>query len=259
MEPLLSGKRVLVTRSVRQSASMCDRIRAYGGEPVVVPLMQYSASPLSREEKNQWLSDVRSADWIVLTSQNSLKYLMSMLNDPKELSRAKIAVVGKKTEAFLHRYGLSVDFLPERFHAQSLLDAFQMGRIQARRIAVPLGSLADTKWIEALCKLGVKVTSKVLYETKANRAAQAPLEAAVTSGGLAAVTFASPSAVRFFTELLDDNVWRRSLHTYIVAVIGTVTAQALEAIGYPPNVVPRQFTASDMIDALADYYKKRKS
>lgn len=255
----LRGRRVLVTRAGNQSASMCARIRYHGGEPVAVPVIGYRKAGLSEEEKRAWLDSVRMADWIVLTSKNALDFFMSTLDDPDRLKGVKLAAVGKKTGQALETFGLRADFIPERFTARSVVDAFRSGRLKAARIAVPLGSMADTSWLDELRKLGVGVTGRVLYETVPNVSVKKVLTDTVEAHGVDAITFASPSAVRFFTKLLDESLWRRALDTCAVAAIGTVTAQALESLGCPPDAVPANFTANDMIDALADYYKKRKS
>lgn len=258
MQSGLKGKRVLVTRSVHQSASMCAQIRSYGGEPVNVPVISYRKAALSGEERQTWLDAVGEADWIIVTSKNSLEFFMSTLDDPSQLEGVKLAAVGKKTGQALEACGLNADFIPDRFTVDAVLDAFRSGRLKAARIAVPLGSMADTSWLDELRKLGIRVTGRVLYETVPNFSVKKLLAETAGVSGFDAVTFASPSAVRFFTELLDEKLWRRALETCAVAAIGTVTAQALESLGYPPDAVPEKFTASDMIDALADYYKQRK-
>ncbi|TGA97004.1 uroporphyrinogen-III synthase [Sporolactobacillus shoreae] len=250
----LKGKRVLVTRAPHQSAAMSARIRKYGGEAVHVPLIDYCQAPLSPEERRNWLEAVQQADWVILTSQNSLDFFMQVLDRRERLHASKIAVVGKKTGEYLKSYGLRADFIPETFSAQGLLDAFSSKQLHAERIVAPLGSLSDGLWLEKLKDLGIKVTSCVLYQTVPNTLSKVPLEEIVASSELSAITFASPSAVRFFTELLPESVWRGAMKRCAIAVIGPTTAQVLKALGYPPDVIPARFTASEMIDALANYY-----
>ncbi|MDD9147710.1 uroporphyrinogen-III synthase [Sporolactobacillus sp. CQH2019] len=257
MESQLQGRRVLVTRAVHQSASMCARIRRFGGEPVVVPVISYRKAELTEEDRRVWLDSVRMADWIVLTSKNALDFFMDTLDDPGRLKGVRLAAVGKKTGRALETRGLKADFVPERFTVRGVADAFRNGRLKAARIAVPLGSMADTSWFAELRNSGIAVTGQVLYETVPDVSSGRRLADTVAAPGVDAVTFASPSAVRFFTELLDEPLWRKVLESCTVAAIGTATARALESLGYPPDVVPEKFTAPDMIDALADYYKKK--
>lgn len=251
---LLKGKRVLVTRAQHQSAAMCARIRDYGGEAVQVPLIDYRQAPLSYEERKNWLDAVQQADWVILTSRNSLDFFMNLLDRRERLQGIRLAVVGKKTGEHLKTYGLRADFIPETFTVQGLLDAFSDHRFKADRVVVPLGSRSDMGWLEKLRDLGIRVTSCVLYQTEANVSSQARLAGIIESGSLSAITFASPSAVRFFKEFLTERAWRGAMKKCTIAAIGLTTAQALDALGYAPDVVPARFTAADMIDALANYY-----
>lgn len=254
---LLKGKQVLVTRARHQSAAMCARIHAYGGEAVQVPLIDYRQTPLTLEEQKNWLKSVKQADWVILTSQNSVDYFIRVLDQVEQLRGVRLAVVGKKTAEQLKTYGLQADFIPETFTVQGLLEAFNDGRLQASRVAVPLGTLSDTTWLDRLRYLGIEVTSCVLYQTVANRSTQPRLQNIIESGHLSAITFASPSAVHFFTELLTEGVWRGAMKRCTIAVIGSTTAQALKTLGYSPDVIPARFTAVDMIDALANYYSNK--
>jgi uroporphyrinogen-III synthase len=254
---LLKGKQVLVTRAQHQSAAICARIRAYGGEAVHVPLIAYRQVPLSQEERRNWLEAVQQADWVILTSRNSLDYFMSLLDHRDRLNGVRLAVVGKKTGERLKTYGLHADFIPETFTVQGLLKAFSGGRLQAGTVAVPLGLLSDTTWLERLRSLGIRVTSCVIYQTVADISSQHHLEKIIEPGYLSAITFASPSAVRFFTELLTEREWRGAMKKCTIAVIGSTTAQALKSLGYSPDVTPERFTVADMIDALANYYSNK--
>ncbi|MCO7176116.1 uroporphyrinogen-III synthase [Sporolactobacillus kofuensis] len=252
----LSAKRVLVTRAQHQSASVCARIRAYGGEAVSIPLIDYHKTKLSTDALRTWLEAVQQADWVIFTSQNSLDFFMRLSDRPDQLDGVKRAVVGKKTAERLKYYGMRADYIPDPYSVQGLLNAFETGVVKADRIVVPLGSRSDKGWLEKLKSLGIKVTSCVLYQTTVSFSSKARLEEVVGSGYLSAITFASPSAVHSFTELLPESSWRSALKSCTIAVIGSTTAQALEALGYTPDVLPKRFTAVDMIDALANYYSK---
>lgn len=259
LPPYLYGKQVLMTRAHRQSAAMSSRIHAYGGEAVAVPLVAYQKSPLTAAARKAWLEDVEEADWLIFTSANGLDFFMRLLDRRDRLHHVKLAAVGKKTSEQLRKYGLKADFIPDQFSVQGLLSAFSAQQIRAGRVAVPLGSLSDTGWLGKIRDSGIAVSSCVLYQTAADEASRSPLEETIRSGRLSAITFASPSAVRFFTYLLPEMLWRSALSAYTIAVIGPATAEAVKALGYTPDVIPDQFTATDMIDALADYYDKKGS
>lgn len=255
----LEGRRVLVTRAMHQSQILVDQIQKWKGEAVIVPLMRYQQCPLSAEDREHWIGDVSQADLIILTSRNSLDFLVQSIGGPEPLKDARLAAIGVQTAAGLSGYGLKAGYMPKKFNVQTLMDDLRSGRLHAKRIVIPHGSLTDMAWIRELRTSGFAVSDRVLYETVPDFSERIRLEKTVRPGFLDAVTFVSPSAVRFFAEMLDDAVWRGTLRRCTVAVIGTSTARQLEEFGFSPDVVPARFTASDMIDALANYYNKRKS
>ncbi|WKB36818.1 uroporphyrinogen-III synthase [Terrilactibacillus sp. S3-3] len=206
MESPLTGKRILVTRTKRQSKEMCDRIAAYGGEAVVIPLIRFEPVVFSSDEEREWPAALEKADWLIFTSQNSVKYFAveTGIDRLRAAKRIKIAAVGKKTKAAVEACGLTVSFVPPHFTAAELLMAFKDGRLRAKRVVVPLGSLADTSWLEDLRRLGITVTDKVVYRTCPNMKARPLLIQAISERPFDAVTFASPSAVTFLTAILGE-------------------------------------------------------
>ncbi|GEB77609.1 uroporphyrinogen-III synthase [Sporolactobacillus inulinus] len=250
----LKGKQVLVTRAASQSGSLCEHIRSCGGEPLLVPLIAYRRTTFSQTERMKWLQAVQQSDWLIFTSQNSLDAFMELIDRLDRLQGVKLAAVGKKTGERLETYGLRADFIPKSYTGQALLEAFCNGRLAAEQVTIPLSSLSNRTLIDGFNDLGIKVASRVLYQTIADQASQKRLEEAVASKQLSAITFASPSAVRFFTELLPEKRWRSALNRCVVAVIGKTTADSLEKLGVVADVVPETFTAASMIDALANYY-----
>ncbi|MCL1632898.1 uroporphyrinogen-III synthase [Sporolactobacillus sp. CPB3-1] len=253
----LKGRWVLVTRAVHQSASICERIYAHDGTPVCIPLSSYRALPRAAEENQCWLESVRQADWMIFTSQNGLHFFMNALGGCECLQSVNVAAVGRKTAESLQAYGINADFIPPDYSVQGLVQAFRSGRLEAGKVAVPLGTLSNRSWLAELERLGIQVSSCVIYQTCADSRSRKSLERVLQSGCLSAITFASPSSVRFFTDLLDERQWRDALNQCVLAAIGPTTARALKKMGYPPDAVPGQFTAVDMIDALADYYSKK--
>lgn len=252
----LSGRRILVTRALDQAQEMVDRIGYYGGTPVHVPVITYQGVDETASEHQAWNESVRQANWVMLTSQNALDFLMKQ-TDRDSLTEVKWACVGKKTAQRLETYGFQADFQPREFTAAQLTQSFVAVHPEAARIVVPLGSLSGTTWLAPLRQIAA-VTTRVVYETLPYAASREQLQALVSSGKLDALAFASPSAVSFFTQLLDAKQWHYAFNHCLSAAIGPSTARAIEKIGYFPEVIPTNHTARALIDALADYYSKEK-
>jgi uroporphyrinogen-III synthase len=72
-----------------------------------------------------------------------------------------------------------------------------------------------------------------------------------------AVTFTSPSTVRNFVKALGTEPAADLLRTTVVASIGPVTAEAAEQCGIQTAVMPAQYTARALVDALVEYFQQR--
>jgi uroporphyrinogen-III synthase len=64
------------------------------------------------------------------------------------------------------------------------------------------------------------------------------------------VTFASPSAVRNFVQVLGAEPAADLLRTVTVAAIGPVTAEAAAQHGIQTTIMPAQYTIRALVDAI---------
>ncbi|WP_085523212.1 uroporphyrinogen-III synthase [Tuberibacillus sp. Marseille-P3662] len=246
----LQGKTVLITRQQNQSAQMSERIKQYGGQPIVMPVLTFKKRQLDKQEQPR-LHD--AYDWIVFTSTNSVRFFFEHIH-VQDLKQVKIAAVGSKTSAAIRAYGLTPDFIPDQY------DAVSLGAYFARlttycRVLLPQGNLARTTLKESLMKAGHHVRSIVLYDTVMNEESDAQIEAYLRDGQVDVVTFASPSAVHFFTHLLGPDLALVQGQA-VIACIGKTTYAAAQEDGLTPSILPETFTAEAMIDAIAAYYKE---
>jgi len=90
----------------------------------------------------------------------------------------------------------------------------------------------------------------VVYRTLAADVDGEALRARLVAGELDALTFTSPSTVRAFADLLDDDA-RRAARACQVAAIGPTTAEALRREGFEVDVVPEQATVAGLVAALS--------
>ncbi|WP_132742720.1 uroporphyrinogen-III synthase [Scopulibacillus darangshiensis] len=244
----------MITRNARQSRDMEQMILDYGGEPVQVPLMTYEPVLFDKNDKCQLLNDIKSSDWLVFTSGNTVKFFFDLVDPQKDLHQVKIAAVGVKTKAVLETYDLKVDFVPNTFTADALADIFCKDGSKRGSVFIPMGQLAKAKLKSQLTEAGFKVKTKVVYNTMINKASQQLLTDLVFGDKIDVITFASPSAVTFFTELLKGYDYHNLLRNKVIACIGAVTAEQAASYGFRPSVVPEHYTGKELIQAVAKFY-----
>src|ERR1035441_11118859 len=68
----LAGRRVLVTRALHQAGKLSEGLRALGAEAVEVPVLEIRP-PVSFEPLDVALHQLKSYDWLILTSANAVR------------------------------------------------------------------------------------------------------------------------------------------------------------------------------------------
>jgi uroporphyrinogen-III synthase len=134
----------------------------------------------------------------------------------------------------LRQRGWPVELVPDEGNAAALVAAFAARgpEATAARILYPASSRALPTIAAGLRQLGAEVTQVEAYRT-----GSAPLDVAacrdwIAREGVAAVTFASPSAVSELAEALGHTDFDRLLHAATAVAIGRTTARALSARGH---------------------------
>src|SRR6185437_4279655 len=119
----LRGRSVAVTRARAQASGLARRLEELGASVVQTPTIR------TREISDPTLPplDPASYDLICLTSANGVQFLFKRLaaggRDARALAGARIAAIGPGTAAALAQHGIVADVIPERFVAESLVEA----------------------------------------------------------------------------------------------------------------------------------------
>ena len=134
-----------------------------------------------------------------LTSTNAVQGLFERLRlggrDARSLAGTRIAAIGPGSAQALLQHGIRADIVPERFFAESLVEA--LADVPIARALVARASHARDVLPDALRARGVQVDVLALYETLAEPLCQSALTAALQADY---ITFTSSSTVRFFFE-----------------------------------------------------------
>jgi uroporphyrinogen-III synthase len=142
-------------------------------------------------------SHLAAFDWIDVTSVQGVKALAALPEGPR------FAAVGEKTAAALRARGVEPAHVPPVANGRALADT--LPDVQGRRIALVRASAADHDLPARLRLRGAEVEEISAYTTsEAPAASVGPLGTALADPDLAAVVFASGSAVRGFLALGGD-------------------------------------------------------
>src|SRR3954451_9650330 len=129
----LFGKTVVVTRARAQSSELKTRLTALGAAVVELPSIIIDDPTDGGRALQAAAADVRSYDWVVLTSANGAERFLACLHDARDLGGVCVAAIGPGTAAVLAHANVRADLVPSRYVAEALLAAFPAPESTARR------------------------------------------------------------------------------------------------------------------------------
>lgn len=242
----LSGWRVIVTRSRAQSSSLVDRLVEAGAFALEVPVIEIADPRDEGAALQRALSHIEEFEWVVFSSVNAVESCWRYVGDRRALAGAKVAVIGAATAAALADHGVAADLVPERFVAESLVEAFpRPARPDAGTVLLPCAADARDVLAEGLCGKGWRVEVVEAYRKLRPALDGVDLRAV---DGADAVTFTSPSTVTGYLELVGAG-----RVPAVVACIGPVTASAAMKAGLTVDIVAGVHTADGLVEALAEW------
>ncbi len=254
---LLAGKRVLVTRALHQTGKLSDGLRALGAEPVEVPVLEIR-TPVSFAPLDAALRRLNDYDWLVLTSANSVRALVTRaaalgiaLPEPGSI---KVASVGDATAHATRDAGLRVTFVPVTYVAESLVEGL-VGGLQGQRILLARAAIARDVIPDGLRAAGAIVDVVEAYRNVMPESAPELLQRAIAEG-IDAATFTSSSSATHLAEAarIADISWPFG---GIPAVsIGPITSATLRDLGWEPAIEAEPCDIPGLIAAVAQLLRR---
>ena len=258
----LAGRTVAVTRARAQASGLAGRLAALGASVIEAPTIR-------TRTLDGPLLDPTPYDLICLTSANGVERLFERLaaggRDARSLAHVHVAAIGGGTARALAEHGIAADVMPERFVAESLLEA--LSDLEVKHALLATASGAREVLPEALRARGAQVDVLALYETVAEPLSEQALRQAQTADY---ITFTSSSSVHYFldaprargghrafadthTQPPDAQSGPSQAHlspaTRIVS-IGPVTSATLRERGLEPHVEAERHDIDGLVDAL---------
>jgi uroporphyrinogen-III synthase len=255
-EEPLCGWRILTTRASRQSGGLAKPLRDMGAEVVEIPTIEIKP-PTSYKALDTALKNIDKYDWLILTSVNGVEALFSRLKKlriaPARLAHLQVAAIGPATQREIEKQGLRVIVTPEKYVAESVVDALK-DRTQGKRVLLVRAKVARDVLPNELKKAGAKVDVAEAYETHVPRGAKAKLNRLFSNDSSRPdiVTFTSSSTATNFLALLEKDHWH-GLREIWLASIGPVTSDTLRQAGFKTNIEALEYTMEGLALAIAKH------
>lgn len=258
----LQGKKIVITRPLEQTDEFAGHISALGGEPIKFPVISIDP-PDSWDAADYAIKNLKQYSWIIFTSVNGVHSFIKRMEELKiDIKRSKkglkICTVGIKTADAVEQYELQVDFVPEEFRAEAIVEGFRKIRMVKGKILIPRAQVGREILPEELIKMGLKVDVVPVYKVVRPDIDVSWFKGILNKKEIDVVTFTSGSCVRNFIEILGTKEYKILLNGVKIACISPVTADTVRKYGIEVDIIPERYTVEDLTEAIANYYKDNK-
>src|ERR1700681_2364382 len=252
----LAGTRILVGRARHQAGSLSTSLRGLGAAVVEIPFIEIQ-KPKSYQALDDVLKNIKSYDWLILTSVNGVEAMWQRVRKlritRRSLKHLQIAAIGPATKAAIVKHGLKVKMVPEEYVAESVVKALR-DKVNGKRVVLIRAKVARDLIPEELRAAGAEVDVVEAYETVVPDKSRARLRALMKNAARRPhiVTFTSSSTARNFAELLGKSKARSAgLFKHVqFASIGPVTSATLRELQMPVAIEAREFTMGGLLRAI---------
>jgi len=257
MKKPLFGKSIVVTRDSPGNADFAAKIIRQGGNPIAFPTIKLK--PLTSTNRFlQTLAGFSKYDWIIFTSANGVSFFFDAIEklnkDCRVFASAKIAAIGTQTAGRLTEFGITSDFVPNAFTGKQLgkqLIAFT--NLQNKKVLLLRSEAASTELAELLTQAKAQVTETPVYTIEPEKAEPDSLTEKITKGEIDWLTFASPSAAKYFFEQIPTDFVSSS--SAKLASIGPVTSEQLNNLKVAVDVEAKEHTIDGLLAAIEGTYQ----
>jgi uroporphyrinogen III methyltransferase/synthase len=264
------GHRILVTREHLEGFEPLEEL---GAEILAFPTIEI-VPPKNFKELDKAIDAIETYHWLIFTSRNGVRYFLKRFfdknRDIRDLKGIKICTIGNRTAREIEKYGLRVDLIPEKFRAEGLIEAIIKTQKKKRRskitnqkssprrvvrgdkilkgvrLLLPRAEVAREVFPKTLRGLGGEIDVPVVYRTIKPESHGKRLRRFLREGKITIATFTSAATFNNFKEIIGEDI-ENLLKGVAIAVIGPVTAKAIEKAGLRVDIIPRESTIDEMV------------
>lgn len=253
----LFGQRILITRKYTEELNELEEL---GAEIIEFPTIEI-VPPENYDELDKCIEKINTYNWLIFTSKNGVQFFFKRFfdkdNDIRDLKGLKICAIGKKTAQCIKKYGLKVDTIPDKFNAEGLIKTFQtqfnnakdITPLKGLRFLLPRAEVAREILPEKIKELGGEIDIPVTYRTIKPHSHGKRLRRFLKEGKITLATFTSASTFNNFLDIIGSDA-QDLLKDVTIAVIGQITAKAVEEAGFKVSIIPEESTIEAMVKEI---------
>lgn len=265
------GHRILATR---EHSKGFEPLEDLGAEIIEFPTIE-TMPPENYNELDTAIDEISAYNWLIFTSANGVKHFLKrffeLSRDIRDLHGINICAIGTKTAAEIKNYGMKVDMVPEEFNAEGLIEAFikevrsEKSEVRGQdslnsplatrhslhglKILMPRAEVAREIFPEKVRALGGEIDVPAAYRTIKPEHHGKRLKRFLREGRITIATFTSAATFNNFIDIMGNDGYEL-LRGVRIAVIGPVTAKAVEKAGLKVDIMPEEATMEAMVDEI---------
>ena len=267
---VLSGKTVFLAASSKLLPELTAALCELGAN--VLPIAVLEAKEIvDNKELDRAIADIRRYDCIIFTSAwgvsfFSKRFASALMPDVRGVEGLpKIFAIGPATANAAEKHGFRITLIADEFTAEGVMHSLEkyyggVKNLRGLRVLIPRALQARDFLPVALASAGCRVDVIPCYQTVMPEHDD-ELIARLQNQTPDLIVLTSARASRNFMETLAAALGEKKAHRRLLetttAVIGVVTAGALESEGKSAEIIPGQSTVSALLASIADFYKSR--
>jgi uroporphyrinogen-III synthase len=251
----IKNKEILITKSKTESEKSVRLLTDARAKIIYFPTIKIIPI-IDSTELNNIRNNLDAFDFLIFTSINSAEIFNKfVLKNNLDLSKIKIAVIGKSTFEFCEALGINVNIIPDEFSAKGLLGKLSMLNMSGKNILVPCSSLSRDELRIGLTELGANVNSVPIYDVVKNYVEELEEEINnIKKRKPDVFLFTSPSSFENFLSLAGVEQLSSYFEGSTIAAIGATTENAIRVFNLTVNIVPQIFTIEGASEAIIRYF-----
>lgn len=252
----LAGKRIVMTRAQDQNSGFHEQLAGLGAVVIDLPTIAIQ-DPDSWNDMDSAIGRIDQFHFLILTSVNGVRSLMKRLQScgrsARDLARLEVGAIGPATARALREAGVRVDFVPQQYQAEGLLESLGGRDVRGKRFLIPRAKVARDLVPRVLTQWGAQVEVVEAYQTVSPAYPPGEVKRRLTPRP-DVLTFTSSSTAHHFVQLARQEEIFPEIQACLMASIGPVTSATLQKLGLRVGVQAKQSTIPGLVQALAEYF-----
>lgn len=245
----MKGKKVLVTRAIRDNKKFREDLEKKGAEVVELPMIRFD--PIEDLTTiHSYLNQLNTIDWIVFTSPQTVGHFFKIAEEHGVkfyfYPDLKIATVGEKTKLKLELLGYRTNFVPIKYTAEVLAENMDEN-ISGKNILIPRSNIASDEYLNVFKARGATPLPVTIYKNQAVHYTETEIFSALDQQ-IDYLTFTSGSTYEaFHSNLIAHGI---KLKDEKIICIGPSTAKVVEKLGGKVAGIAENHTSEGILEII---------